>query len=149
MRRIANCRGIKSNRKVRVHKIPKPKKRLETNEERRVRCAEDLLEMCEPTQDDLMKTGIFSDQSNFQLVGPVSTQNKRVYSKGKKRDVSADRLFLETSNLAFERKVMVYAAISWRGKVCLYIHPEGESIDGEVYRSLLAERVIPACERIY
>lgn len=84
VRRIAKSKGIKAKKKVRVHKIPIPKRRIESNEERRVRLAKDLLEMCDPEQDDLVKKGIFTDESNFQLYGPVSNQNRRVYSKGKK-----------------------------------------------------------------
>lgn len=132
-----------------MHKIPKPKRRFETNEERRVRCAEDLLEMCDPIQEDLVKTGVFTDESIFQLFGPVSTQNKRVNTKGKKRDISAERLVLESSNLTFEKKLEVFAAISYKGKVCLHIYDEGEMIDGVRYRTLLRESVVPACERLY
>lgn len=149
VQRIAKSRGLQPKKKVRVHKIPKPKKRIETNEERRARCAEDLLFMCDSTQEDLVKNGVFSDQSHFQVCGPISTQNKRVYSKGKKSAIPAERLLIEQSNLTFEQKVMVYAAISWRGKVCLHIHPPNETIDHEVYIRLLERRVIPACERVY
>lgn len=149
LQRIAKSKGIRPKKKVRVHKIPKPKKRIETNEERRVRCSQDLLELCDPTQGDLVKNGIFTDESPFQLFGPVSNQNRRVYTKGKKRDISAERLVLEASNLTFEQKVEVFAAISWRGKICLHIYRPNEIIDHERYIRLLEERVIPACERIY
>lgn len=56
---------------------------------------------------------------------------------------------LEASNLTFERKVEVYAAISWKGKVCLHIYQENEKIDHTRHIELLEERVIPACERLY
>lgn len=105
--------------------------------------------MCDPTQEDLVKTGIFTDESPFQLFSPVSTQNKRVNTKGKKRDISAERLVLESSNLTFEKKLEVFAAISWRGKACLFIYEVGETIDHGRYIRLLNELVMPACEQLY
>jgi hypothetical protein len=51
----------------------------------------------------LVTKGIFTGESYFQLHGPASTQNERVNTKRKKRDIPSSRLLIETSNLTFEK----------------------------------------------
>uniref|UniRef100_A0A914ED13 Transposase n=1 Tax=Acrobeloides nanus TaxID=290746 RepID=A0A914ED13_9BILA len=47
VRRIAKIRGLHARKKTKVHRIPIPKKRRETNEQRRMRLSQDLLDMGE------------------------------------------------------------------------------------------------------
>lgn len=63
--KITKSKGLKPKKKARVHKIPKFKKRFETNKEKHVRYSEDLLEMCDPTQEDFVKKGVFTDEPPF------------------------------------------------------------------------------------
>ena len=91
-----------------MHRIPIPKRRRESNEERRVRLCQQLLDMDEI----LVTNGIFTDETPVHLNGNLSTQNQRIYITGKKRDVPAERLHLATSHLNFEEKLMIFTAIS-------------------------------------
>jgi len=108
VQRMAKARGLKALKKTKVHKIPIPKRRRETNEQRRARLSQDLLDIGE----HLVTNGIFTDDTPFHLRGNLSTQNQRVYTSGKKRDVRAESLMLTTSHLNFEEKLMVFSAIS-------------------------------------
>uniref|UniRef100_A0A914CPY7 Transposase n=1 Tax=Acrobeloides nanus TaxID=290746 RepID=A0A914CPY7_9BILA len=108
IQRIAEDRGLKCLKKTKVHKIPIPKRRRETNEQRRVRLCRGLLGM----GDHLVTNGIFTDEAPFHLNANLSTQNQCVYTTGRKRDVRRESLQLETSHLNFELKLMVLAAIS-------------------------------------
>lgn len=49
----------------------------------------------------------------------------------------------------FARGLMVFAAISWFGKVAIHVFDERERIDNIRYRRLLHETVIPECRRVY
>ena len=107
VRRIAKSRGLHTRRKIKVHRIPIPKKHRENNEQRRVRLSQDLLDIGAP-----FTNGIFTDDAPFHLKGTLSTQNQRVYTSGRKRDIRPESLHLGTSHLNFEEKLMVFAAIS-------------------------------------
>lgn len=108
VRRMAQDRGLKVFKKTKVHRIPIPKRRRDSNEERRVRLSQEPLDLGER----LVTHGVFVDESPFHINANLSTQNQRVYSRGKKRDVAPGRLQLKTSHLNFEEKIQVFAAIS-------------------------------------
>ena len=106
--------------------------------------------------------GVFIDESPFHLNANLSTQNQRVYTSEKKRDVRAESLQLETSQLNFEQKLQVFAAISvsfslifryanfqWEETVCLHFFEPHETLGAECYIELLEEVILSACEEVY
>uniref|UniRef100_A0A914E468 Transposase n=1 Tax=Acrobeloides nanus TaxID=290746 RepID=A0A914E468_9BILA len=63
VRRTAKERDLKGIKKTKVHRIPKPKRRRETNEARRARLCQGLLDMGE----HLVTNSVFTDESPFHL----------------------------------------------------------------------------------
>ena len=61
----------------------------------------------------MIEKTVWQDEKDFTLEVPVNLQNDRVYSSGKKSDVSDNRLLCTTNRQS--KKVMVSAAICWYG----------------------------------
>ena len=144
VQRIAKKLGLKALRKVRVHKLPRRIREIETVEQERVRLARELL-LISQLEDYMIAT----DEKKFTLEAPFNSQNTRVYTNGKKVDVAPERLLQPVSHLNFSRKLMVSIGLSMRGKVFIHIFEENENEDGERYRFLLVETMLPACARLY
>src|SRR6218665_1856725 len=55
---------------------------------------------------------------------------------------------IETSR--FSKKIMVSAGVSMHGKTCIiFIDPQRTKVNGEYYVSLLRDKLIPECRRLY
>jgi len=124
--------------------LPRRLRECETVEQCRVRLIRQLLAI--PLLDDFI---VMTDEKKFTLGAPMNPQNERVNTTGNKRDIPPERLLFPVSNLNFEKKLMAFCAISMRGKVCIHIFEEGENEDGEIYRQLLVDKVLPACLEVY
>ena len=68
------------------------------------------------------KRVFFTDEKNFYLNPPISNQNNRVWSSGKKADVRPDRLIVEREKFALH--VMVSACVCFGGKGRLHFVDE-------------------------
>jgi len=90
-----------------------------------------------------------TDEKVYILEAPINPQNERVNATGKKRDVLPESLLLPVSSLRSSLKLMVFCAFSMRGKVCIHIFLPGTSVDGEVYRQLLSDKLLPTCAEVY
>jgi len=128
-----------------VHKLPRRIRETETVEEARVRCFQQLLAIPE-----LEYYVVESDEKQFPLEAPMNSQNERVNTTGRKRDIRPESLLRPVNNLNFVRKLLVFCAFSIRGKVCIHIFPESvHTLDGERYRQLLTDLVLPSCIKLY
>jgi len=94
-----------------------------------------------------VKRIVFTDEKDFTLEVAKNRQNDRVYGS-KKRDISADRLYRETSR--FSKKLMVSAGISWLGKTRIhFIDTAKTKVNSESYINLLDNGLLPDCRRMY
>ena len=144
LRRIAKELGLKSLRKLRVHRLPRRIRETETVEQQRVRLCRELLQI--PRLADCI---VQSDEKKFSLEAPFISQNERVYTEGRKVDIAPERLLRPVSHLSFEKKLMISAGFSMRGKVFLHIFEENENVNEDNYQQLLLEVALPACARLY
>jgi hypothetical protein len=93
------------------------------------------------TREKLSKT-FFSDEKIFRVEGPYNPQNDVFYAtESKKKYVPEERLLHETS--AFPKGVMVFAAVSMKGKTSLYLIEQGIRIDSEYYCEGVLDQAIP------
>jgi len=68
------------------------------------------------------KRVFFTDEKNFYLNPPISNQNNRVWSSGKKADVKPDRLIVQRKK--FAPHVMVSSGVCFDGKGLLHFVDE-------------------------
>ena len=144
VQRIAKKLGLRALRKVRVHKLPRRIRETETVEQERVRLARELLLI--PNLEHYI---VATDEKTFTCEAPFNSQNARVYTDGRKVDVAPERLLHPISHLNFSRKLMVSIGVSIRGKVFMHIFEEDERVNGDRYRFLLLQTMLPACARLY
>ena len=78
-----------------------------------------------------VKSVFFTDEKIFYLSPPVNTQNNRVWSSGRKRDVKQDRLLVQRAK--FSTHVMVSAGICCGGKGRLHFVDEKAKINTQYY----------------
>jgi hypothetical protein len=91
-----------------------------------------------------MKRVFFTDEKNFYLNPPVSNQNNRVWSTGKKADVRPDRLLVQRAK--FAPHVMVSAGVCWGGKGRLHFVDEKAKVNAPYYIGRLLPELIADCK---
>src|SRR6218665_3657483 len=82
----------------------------------------------------------FTDEKNFYLSPPISNQNKRVWSIGKKADVRTDRLIVEREK--FAQHVMVSAGVCFGDKGRLHFVDEKTKVNADYYVGRLLPELI-------
>ena len=92
------------------------------------------------------KRVFFTDEKNFYLNPPISNQNNRVWSSGKKADVRPDRLIVEREK--FAPHVMVSAGVCFGGKGRLHFVDEKAKVDPAYYVGRLLPELIADCKRL-
>src|SRR6218665_3531724 len=88
----------------------------------------------------------FTDEKNFYLNPPISKQNKRVWSSGKKTDVRPDRLIAECEKFALH--AMVSAGVCFDGKGRLHFVDEKAKVNADYYVGCLLPELIADCKRL-
>jgi inhibitor of nuclear factor kappa-B kinase subunit alpha len=132
--------GIKTFRRIVTPRITQGTK------ERRLERAEGLADHLDP---DLVPYCVFYDEKDFTLERPINRQNNRVSTRdgGDKREISPERLFFEKSH--FSKKIMVCAAVSYRGKSnLLIVDPAKTKVDSGEYQRVL-KKLFPAIRKLY
>lgn len=126
--------GLKSYKRVAVQVITEAtvKKRLE-------RCEALLRRLKAPD----CKRVFFTDEKAFYLDPPVCSQNDRVWSAGRKKDIAPERLLLQRAK--FSQHVMVSAGVCFSGKGTLHFVAEKVKIDAEHYTSTLLPQLLNDC----
>ena len=95
-----------------------------------------------------VKKLVFSDEKDFTLQVPNNRQNNRLFTKGKKSDVSSNRLYHPKNRQSL--KLMVSAGVSWNGVTKpLFINPQVSKVDSVYYTNYLEKILIPSCQELY
>lgn len=91
---------------------------------------------------------VFYDEKDLTLERPINRQTDRVCGQGvRKRDVSPERLFHQTSR--FSKKIMVCGAVSYRGlSKLVVVDPAKTKIDSEAYQVVL-KKILPSVRKLY
>src|SRR6218665_4230762 len=89
------------------------------------------------------KRVFFTDEKNFYLHTPISNQNNRVWSIGKKENVRPDRLIVEREK--FAPHVMVSDGACFVGKGRLHFVYEKAKVNEEYNVGLLLPELIADC----
>jgi hypothetical protein len=92
------------------------------------------------------KTVFFTDEKIFYVSPPINSQNNRVWSAGRKRDVDPRRLLIQRAK--FSARVMVSAGICFGGKGRLHFVPEKVKINAEFYVKDLLPKLIQDCNSL-
>src|ERR1700743_1329628 len=92
------------------------------------------------------KRVFFTDEKIFYLNPPVNSQNNRVWSTGRKRDVDPQRLLVQRAK--FSAHVMVSAGICYGGKGRLHFVAEKAKIYAEYYVNNLLPDLIGDCKKL-
>jgi len=88
----------------------------------------------------------FTDEKIFYLNPPVNSQNDRVWSAGRKRDVDAQRLLMQRAK--FSPHVMVSTGICFNGKGRLHFVPDKVKINADYYVNGLLPKLMEDCEAL-
>lgn len=89
------------------------------------------------------KRVFFTDEKVFHTNPPINNQNNRVWSKGKKSDVTAGRLLVERAK--FGPCVMVSAGVCCQGKGQLHFVDEKAKINANYYLNNLLPKLMKDC----
>lgn len=92
------------------------------------------------------KRVFFTDEKIFYISPPVNSQNNRLWSAGRKRDVDPKRLLVERAK--FSAHVMVSAGISYAGKGRLHFVADKAKINADYYVNILLPQLIEDCEKL-
>ena len=92
------------------------------------------------------KRVFFTDEKNFYLNPPVSNQNNRVWSRGKKVDVRPSRLLVQREK--FAKHIMVSAGVCFGGKGRLHFIDEKAKVDAQYYLRRLLPQLIEDCNQL-
>ena len=91
---------------------------------------------------------IFTDEKDFTLEVPTNRQNDGVYAKGRKSDISTNRLYHHRNR--FSKKLMVSAGVSWNGKTeIFFIDPKKTKVNQKTYIDFVKTSLLPECRRLY
>jgi hypothetical protein len=88
----------------------------------------------------------FTDEKNFYLNPPISNQNNRVWSRGKKADVWPDRLLVEREK--FAPHIMVSAGVCFGGKGRVHFVDDKAKVNAAYYVGRLLPELIADCKRL-
>ena len=89
------------------------------------------------------KNVFFSDEKLFYVSPPVNSQNDRVWSAGRKRDINPQRLLVQRAK--FSASVMVSAGVCCVGKGSLHFVAEKAKINADYYINNLLPKLIEDC----
>ena len=92
------------------------------------------------------KKVFFTDEKLFYVSPPVNSQNDRVWSAGKKRDVNPQRLLVQRAT--FSASVMVSAGVCYGGKGSLHFVAEKAKINADYYINNLLPKLIEDCNNL-
>ena len=92
------------------------------------------------------KNVFFSDEKLFYVSPPVNSQNDRVWSAGRKRDINPQRLLVQRAK--FSASVMVSAGVCCVGKGSLHFVAEKAKINAEYYTNNLLPKLIEDCNSL-
>src|SRR6218665_1701927 len=87
-----------------------------------------------------------TNEGNFYLNPPISNQNNRVCSSGRKADVRPDRLIVEHEK--FAAHVMVSAGVCFGGKGRLHFVDRNAKANAEYFVDCLLPELIADCKRL-
>jgi len=85
----------------------------------------------------------FTDEKVFYVSPPVNSQNNRVWSGGKKRNISSQRLLAERAK--FSARVMVSAGVCFGGKGQLHFVDDKAKINADYYTTKLLPKLFLDC----
>lgn len=88
----------------------------------------------------------FTDEKVFYLDPPVCSQNKRLWSAGRKKDICPERLLLQRAK--FSQHVMVSAGICYSGKGRLHFVAEKVKVNAEYYTKSLLPDLLNDCHTL-
>jgi len=88
----------------------------------------------------------FTDEKIFYVSPPINSQNNRVWSAGRKRDVDSRRLLVQRAK--FSAHVMVSAGICFGGKGRLHFVPEKVKINADFYVKDLLPKLLEDCNAL-
>ena len=95
-----------------------------------------------------VKKIIFTDEKDFTLQVPSNRQNNRLFTKGKKSEVAANRLYHPQNKQSV--KLMVSAGVSWNGVTKpFFIDPQKSKVNATYYTNYLRKKLMPACLELY
>ena len=86
----------------------------------------------------LVEKFAYQDEKGYTFEVPTNIQNKRVYFKGKKNQVSDENLFHQTNKQSI--KVMVSACLTWNRAT----KPCEVKTDAKTYQRRLQKELLPA-----
>jgi transposase len=92
------------------------------------------------------KKVFFTDEKLFYVSPPVNSQNDRVWSAGRKRDVNPQRLLVQRAK--FSASVMVSAGVCYGGKGSLHFVAEKAKINADYYTNNLLPQLIEDCNNV-
>jgi hypothetical protein len=87
-----------------------------------------------------------TDEKIFYVSPPVNSQNNRVWSRGRKRDVDPRRLLVQRAN--FSPHVMVSAGVCFGGKGRLHVVSEKVKVNADFCVNDLLPKLIEDCESL-
>jgi hypothetical protein len=90
-----------------------------------------------------LKCVFFTDEKVFYLNPPISSQNNRVWSTGRKRDINPTRLLEQRAK--FSQSVMVSAGVCYGGKGTLHFVHDKAKINADYYVNTLLPKLIEDC----
>lgn len=93
-----------------------------------------------------LKKVFFTDEKIFYISPPVNSQNDRVWSAGRKRDVNPQRLLVQRAK--FSASVMVSAGVCYGGKGSLHFVAEKAKINADYYCNNLLPKLIEDCKKM-
>ena len=86
---------------------------------------------------------VFQDEKDFTLDVPINHQNSRVYGKGDKIDIQAERLFHKKNRQSV--KVMVSACITWHGVTKPFlVNEKNLKVNAQRYKKHLEKQLLPS-----
>jgi inhibitor of nuclear factor kappa-B kinase subunit alpha len=92
------------------------------------------------------KKVFFTDEKLFYVSPPVNRQNDRVWSAGRKRDISPQRLLVQRAK--FSASVMVSAGVCYGGKGSLHFVDDKAKINADYYTKTLLPKLIEDCNNL-
>jgi len=95
-----------------------------------------------------LKRTFFTDEKVFYLDPPANRSccTSRVWSAGRKRDISSERLIRQRAK--FSRRVMVSAGVCYEGKGRLHVVPEKAKINAVFYTGQLLPQLLQDCRTL-
>ena len=88
----------------------------------------------------------FTDEKAIYLDPPVCSQNNRVWSAGRKRDIAPQRLLQQRAK--FSQHVMVSAGVCFSGKGTLHFVAGKVKINAEHYTATLLPQLLDDCHAL-